>query len=141
MKHETYVTYEQAVKLKELGFDWECYEFWDTTFCTDGTPVKIRKTKHNPKVCVMSECNSMLEEMGSDLITAPTMAVAARWLRETKGIDIELRVYIVGKCREYRPYVMPPKETDYIAYPPYPTYELALSTGIDETLKLLEERL
>lgn len=30
MTHEDYVTFEQAVRLKELGFDWGCTHGYDT---------------------------------------------------------------------------------------------------------------
>ncbi len=92
MNTEDFVTYAQAVKLKECGFDWPCYEFWDNSFCLDGTPVKIRKSISEPKICVMSECNSMLDKMGCGLITAPSLSQAAKWLREVKGIYIEVKV-------------------------------------------------
>ncbi len=146
MNTEDFVTYAQAVKLKECGFDWPCYEFWDNSFCLDGTPVKIRKSISEPKICVMSECNSMLDKMGCGLITAPSLSQAAKWLREVKGIYIEVKVRdhnafeTVGKVIDNKtPHLPLPKYLfdlwDYRN--PYTTYESALSAGIDAVLRLL----
>lgn len=73
-----------------------------------------------------------------DCIAIP-LWLAAKWLREVKGIDIEIRVWLVGNEREYRPYAMPPKSKDFIAYPPEKRYEQALSAGISAALELIEK--
>ncbi len=139
MNTEDYVAYQQAVMLKECGFDWPCYEFWDNSFCLDGTPVKIRKSKSGPKICVMSECNSMLDKMGCGLITAPSLAKAAKWLREVKGIAINIVAHD-GGIYEYEVVFLPNAEEydDDIDRSPFRrTYEEALSEGIDAVLRLL----
>lgn len=153
---EDFVTYEQAQTLKSLGFDWACYEFWDTSFCTDGVPVKIRRTTHEPKVCVVSERNSFLEKVGSDLITAPTLATVQKWLREEKKVSVEARV-----SNEPNAFL---NDMDAIYFPSiitlsgsqikfglwnqnlyegekkwYDTYEEALSEAISYTLSILQK--
>lgn len=144
MNKEDFVSYETAVKLKELGFDWECHEFWDTSFCVDGTPTKIRYVygDHKFNVCVVSERNSMLEQMGSEYITAPTMAKAQKWLREIKGIAINVVAHDGGKYNWEDVYL--PNATEFVGYihpdiKQYETYEAALSAGIEAALKLIEE--
>lgn len=101
MTNEDFVTYEIAQALKKAGFDWPCYTFWSLDFCADGTPTKIRKTSAEPKVCVVSERNSILEQMGSELITAPLMAEAQKWLRNEKGATIVIYPQIVDTPVEY----------------------------------------
>ncbi|MCM1356450.1 MAG: hypothetical protein NC212_08605 [Staphylococcus sp.] len=137
MNNEDFVTYEIAVKLKELGFDWECYEFWDTSFCDDGTPVKTRRVKHEPKICVMAERNSILESMGSELITAPTIAKVQKWLREVHSISVEP---LYNMVRQWNVIVC---EIDNFGEALWAkigldTYESALSAGIEAALKLIE---
>lgn len=69
---EDYVTYEQAVLLKELGFDWKCYTFyhWDDWCGLSHSGV--------------SENHNMFEKC----ISAPTLAQAQKWLMNEKGIAI-----------------------------------------------------
>ena len=154
MRHDEFCTYEQALKLKEVGFDWECYEFWSTDFYKDGTPAKIRKTKSKPKACVISEHNSMLDKMDSDLITAPTQAVAMRWLREVHRLYVGIcpfipferwKFYIDDLNQQVNPYTGDlntrcdedqQEEYDEIMYE---SYESALSAGIDAALKLIRK--
>lgn len=138
-RHEEFCTYNQAVRLKVIGFDWECYEFWSKDFCTDGAPTKIRRTKTEPKVCVMSERNSMLDKMDADLITAPTQSVATRWLREVHKLNI--RVNYFSDYREWFFDILNLEDDFYYdggldEY--FATYEAALSAGIDAVLELIE---
>lgn len=152
MNTEDFVTYEQAVKLKKCGFDWPCYEFWDNSFCLDGTPVKIRKLKSEPKICFMYECNSMLDKMGCDLITAPSLAMAAKWLREEWDLHIDASPFTDGytdadgrKCDEWEFWdfgIMRVSNGSFVVGygdREFDTYEAALSAGIDAALKLLKE--
>lgn len=97
MDNTDYCSYELSVKLKKMGFDLECYEFWSLDFCPDGTPVKIRKSQNQPKSCVVSERNSILEQIGSDLITAPTLAKAQKWLREKHHFHIHVAPCVWSK--------------------------------------------
>ncbi|MDE5886449.1 MAG: hypothetical protein K2H46_02555 [Muribaculaceae bacterium] len=122
---EYYVSYEQAVALKRLGFaERTTYEYteivedsgreeWDED---EQRMMFIEDINYYPKLCLDQ---------------------AAAWMRDCKVIDIEPRVWLVGNKREYRPYIMPPKCKDYIAYPPEESYEQALSAGIDKALELL----
>lgn len=134
---EAFCTYEQALKLKVLGFDWECYEFWDLDFCTDGIPMKIRKTRSKPKVCVVSERNSMLERMGSPLITAPTLACAQKWIRDIKRLSVQVS-FNPGKEDWYCCIVNMDSSYNIFSKFGYMSYEKALSEGISEALKRIE---
>ena len=71
---EDYVTFEQATKLKELGFDWKTWIYYD------------------------EDDNELTESISSvdwngetDSISVPTLAQASKWLRE-KGITILLYI-------------------------------------------------
>lgn len=151
---EHYCSYEQSVKLKELGFDWKCdhyytygYENLDSEntnkivrFHTDIFP-NIPRT-----ISVYGLCYS-----------APRLDQAAAWLRDEKDIvviaepdwdyeDAEIHSdYLTGKWY----FVVwkdgervdcnfdPSKEDEEIWL--FDTYEQALSAGIDKALELLEK--
>ncbi|MBD5326795.1 MAG: hypothetical protein HDS04_09015 [Bacteroides sp.] len=129
---EEYVTYGQAVKLKELGFDWVCRDFYPITGALG--------IKRNCSHANFNSFEMSFDSKYGEIFSAPRLNQAHAWLREIKGIDIEPRVWLVGGKREYRPYVMPPKCKDYIACPPEKSYEKALSAGIDEALVILTNK-
>ncbi len=137
MNKEDFVTYETAAKLKELGFDWECYEFWDTSISDEGTPIKIRKTTQEPRTCVMSERNSILESMGCELITAPTMAKAQKWLREVHNWHISVNPEYDGTWYYHICPIGGALEEGDVDFP---TYESALSAGITAALEILTDQ-
>lgn len=155
MNKEDFVSHEIAVKLKELGFDWECYEFWDTSISDEGTPIKIRNTTQEPRTCVISERNSILESMGCELITAPTMAKAQKWLREIVGIYVGVNTAI--QIRKWQFYLddlnqhINPHDGELLTRCPedmqdeydkeyFDTYESALSAGITAALEILTDQ-
>lgn len=69
INHEYYVSYEIAKLLKELGFDWECnYHYANSNMLCHGF------------------CNN--DPIFKVIMSAPTLEVAQRWLREVKNIDV-----------------------------------------------------
>lgn len=83
MIEEQYVSFDTAKLLKEAGFDeWCCYGY-----NKDGnkTPISLR--------------NSTIEEMFNSTgnewyVSAPTQALAARWLREAHGIHVSSNIFM-----------------------------------------------
>lgn len=75
MKDE-YVKFETAKLLKEKGFDWEC----DWYYPKNGGEIEMLD---------LYELNYCRESF----ISAPTQQMACRWLREEKGIFVDIRVY------------------------------------------------
>ncbi len=136
MNTEDFVTYEQAEMLKECGFDWGTEYYYDFENPTD-TEVVFKRT---------SSCNPFNHNAFAESFSAPSLAQAAKWLREVKGIYIEVKVRdhnafeTVGKVIDNKtPHLPLPKYLfdlwDYRN--PYTTYESALSAGIDAALELL----
>jgi hypothetical protein len=79
MKNE-FIPYEQALELKELGFDEPCFGYR-----AEGADVMIKHIPH----CVIS---------------APTFSQAFRWFREEYALDSYIRsnlVYDVPKTYQY----------------------------------------
>ena len=124
MTHEDYVSFKQAKDLKELGFDWECNRFYNSTL--------------NEDINGWLSCENFNNSDYS--ISAPTLAQAQKWLREEKKIDVIVflsyprgeRKYHYGIHRQF-PFL------NYVDDYHHDTYELALSAGIDKALELLKE--
>lgn len=140
MYKEDFISYETAKKLKEACFDWTCQNFriekipetereeWDEDECQYATVYDIVKTP------------------------IPTLWQAAKWLREVKGIDITISVYreIDGTVspriikRSYECEITTEDDEDYIPYSEnekdFPSYEAALSAGIDVALDLITNK-
>lgn len=137
---EDIVSYELAIKLKELGFDELCYNFWSLE--PDGKPLIITSTLGNIR-------SSDLK--GRD-VTAPFLWQAQKWLREVKGIHIAVDPY----CKENNSdtnicnaedcfWSMELSSVPFgywlnVNKGEFDTYELALSAGIDKALELLTNK-
>lgn len=126
---EEFVTYAQGVKLKELGFDWECTRYQ-----------------------VESENGAIVSETGyhnriPERVALPTLALAQKWLRDVKYIYLNpyperyiedngdgTYIYVcTGKwlCEVWDAHESEEDLSKYNAK----SYEEALSLGITEALK------
>ena len=88
INHECYVSLEVAKLLKEAGFDWECKEYY-YNFATTGWSLSFDDNFVN--------WNSWSERY----ISAPTLDVAQRWLREVKHLDISIHYDPTIKSQPY----------------------------------------
>ena len=130
MRHEDYVTYEQSVKLKKLGFDWSCDYFYTNYLCEG---VKINK------IASKNNCNEWYNDWVSSM---PTLSQAAKWLREHKGIFIGIWNNACGYgwdiCDTHGTGIAKFDDNgDDLDSGMFTTYELALSAGIDKVLEIL----
>ena len=143
-----FVTYEQAVKLKDLGFNWhnQYSQMYYATqnYCEGNNQVSF------DTICPGNLISSPRMKEDEDYgwiededycVLAPTLAEAQRWLREVKEIDV-IAIPTFGEYgkKKYRWQIIIYKEdfgnedestTIY-------TYEEALSIGINEALKIIE---
>ena len=117
------VSFEQAKRLKEVGFDWDV-EFGYNDFHTE-IPTK-------------EEFQNLNEDIENDIpyFSAPTVALALKWFRDVKKIlnSVELtnsEDYHGIYNDKYRNYKSTPKIFD--------TYEAAESALLDELLQLIEK--
>ena len=76
--NEDFVTYELAVKLKEKGFDIPCYGYYHRDGGNDSF-----------ELCGNGDCD-FLNSKNKHRIAAPTISQVLKWLREEKGIHIEV---------------------------------------------------
>ena len=142
MKHEDYVTANQARLLKELNFDWDCCSYYSNETTTDGN--------------VWFYTQQIPDNFNSSPFktSAPTLAQAQKWLREIKGINISI---IAGERNDiyhgryyWKETFLPgfkEKGQQWIdwfiesQYPWFDTYEEALSAGLLKMLLLLNNRI
>lgn len=137
INHEYYVSPEVAKLLKEAGFDWECTMAYS-----------IKENSLYGNIGITRDFNHT-----DYFISAPTLEVAQRWLREVKNIAI----YV---CPSYKPieneddrwimkwevsamhYDIEDDQTDLgdIENEIFDTYESALESGIKKALELVLEK-
>lgn len=142
--NEDFVTYEQAVKLKELGFDWGVTHY----YIDDDSFVNKRLYPNGDYVEMLAKggvvmiddfvknCNNI-----DGRISAPTLPQVQKWLREVKDIHIQSKICFIKfdwyaqiiKGLSYYPKII-------CATTHFDTYEKALSAGIDKALELLKEQ-
>ncbi|MCM1220089.1 MAG: hypothetical protein NC548_36920 [Lachnospiraceae bacterium] len=134
MTHEVYCSYELAVSLKAAGFDWECMFYYDKEDAPNGevwfTNLSVACNHNgcnNPRIC-----------------SAPTLAVAAKWLREVKGVALNIIAHDGDEYHYSEVFLSNFQERDYKYYeyrehPLVGSYEEALSMGLTEMLKLLND--
>lgn len=155
---EDYVTYEQALQLKELGFDWECngiYKYHSSKIIhkLPKNPHKkksIKKAIENYPIITFLKKNTEIEYRDDSWINsyyldehkyvnAPTLAQAQKWLREVKNIIVLSTCNLdYEKGHSWFWFV----DADcWIDNPEhnYSTYETAFLAGIDKALELLKQ--
>lgn len=118
MIEESYVSFDTAKMLKEVGFDEVCRSAYYATGNSS----------------VMHERNSMLSP---SYISRPTQALAASWLREAHNIDVMVDVYNRDYyvCNIYKN-----KHLMIIRNIVTSSFEEALEEGLCEAIKLIKKR-
>lgn len=122
INHECYVSLEVAKLLKQAGFDWE---------------VKSYRKGLNGIFETTSIPNNFNDGTLTDWISAPTLEVAQRWLRETQKYHVEV------SCAEekgYLPIYFLYKTNITQNFVFYPTYEEAQEAGIKKALEIILEK-
>jgi hypothetical protein len=118
------VTFEQAKRLKELGFDWETtyyYRKWYGDY-------QLRED-HSSNFNGWEETVDPKEK----LMSAPTVALALKWFRDEKGFDYSI---IKGRLPFEYSYTFLNGARGRLHFKSYETTERAL---LDELLNILEE--
>lgn len=133
---ETCVTYEQAKALKSLGFNRKCssYYLFESSLNSDIVPRKV-----------VIEKDFNLDSLFTSIISAPSLNIVSDWMREIHGIYIHIEP-VIGKrwtyelqdllCCNADEYSRIPERD---GYPVKEMYSEALSAGITEALKVLED--
>lgn len=134
---EDFVTYEQAIQLKELGFNYRCNHIIDRTgYVYEESEAPVGETNYH-------DFNT--EEIYTDCVSCPTLSQAQKWLREVKEITILVNLaanketYITKKLFYFKWFN---SEFIFCGFSKchYNTYEQALSEGISTALKMLKKQ-
>lgn len=132
--YEPYLNINQALRFKELGFDWWVERYYikyeDDLKCFRGSPSdsnSISRQRYNPHKTYAS---------------APSLSLAQRWIRERWGIAINVMAHDGGKYHYeliFLPNATPTLDAwNYNPCPLMDSYDAALSAGIDAALKYLK---
>ena len=133
---EEYVTLSQAKKLKKLGFDWDVNKVYH----------RLSTFSEWELFPWRSEYNDWNNE-GKFHLSAPTLSLAQKWLRE-KGmfLMIDPRYYQGDAVKDVKwCFIVQPLDDISGQYRSeccgrlFDTYESALSAGIDKALELLTD--
>ena len=136
MEHEDFVTYEQAQQLKELGFDWECYQFYNAD----------KNLWSYTSIGYGDDCRDWNDKdyaaIGNSECSAPTLSQVQKWFREIHGIDIDSEsVYYrldTGNKIMYGLRIGIQRTFQKEFYLNYDSYNEALSKGITHALKFIQ---
>ena len=118
-----FIPYEQALELKEIGFDEPCYGYLtDDHF----------------------ELNSELlrgSEMDETWLNIPTFSQAFRWFRETHNLDSYLKPEIIRNKKGYDFYIWVNDSEDLeTGTSSLSTYEVAELTCLKELIKIVKNK-
>lgn len=129
MDEKDFVPFETAKKLKAAGFDYPCYWYYTS--------------ENAPAGCHWVAYTGMLPTKNTtenSNYSKPELYQAQKWLREVKGIAVNVIAHDGGKY-DYD-IVFLPNSADYGGLlnrsPWCSTYEEALSEGIDDALELIK---
>ena len=135
MNIEDFVTYEQALALKKLGFKEECLFH----YCKN-VKIYANSTIHNgDEIEISADDFYNVYNLYLDGVSdAPTLAQAQKWLREVKHYHIN--PVNVGN-NKWAVIVDNLDNSNYnkVYGRPFDSYEEALSAGITEYLKMLND--
>ncbi len=126
-----FVTYEQALALKELGFDDYAFNWYSTNrhpSLIAGIFLPI-----NPSEPLYS---SEMHKIGIWKIKAPLKQQVFRWFREKHKIRFFIQS-AMSDLGEYFKLIFPDGETTSVAYP---TYEEAENACIDKLIEILKQQ-
>jgi hypothetical protein len=123
---EEFITLETAKLLKEKGFKEDVFTFYEAE-CVEGDLELFESYE-------VENFNTR-----PDRFSAPPQSIAQKWLREIKGLHIEIS-YLYGDYWYYDILTIPNHDLVGLSDRPlvhYKSYEEAMEAGILEALKLI----
>lgn len=130
MNHEQYIELKNAKLAKQVGFDWECHKVYKTDVTENLTLFTYTKEEG-------------YKNTSEFICSAPTQSVLQRWLREVKGISVEVCHVIVvegdtlGIKWWYRICYLNSNKHDILSPDKFNTYEAALEASLQKCLTLI----
>lgn len=132
MIHEEICTYEVCKLAKEKGFLLDCLGYYD--FVGEFHFNYESAISNKERTFCHNKYNNIWHR---DLTDAPTQSLLQRWLREEKGIMVEITIWLQSDAYwRYRYKIQTQKEFDS-SLNDYDTYELALENALKYALENL----
>ena len=138
--NEDYVSHSLAVALKAAGFDWHCRAAWHY----EGSEWNF--IKDYASKCLYPKEIPDWHSASLDtpyIVSAPTLAMAQKWLREKKGIDVLVYncacgyLWEVSKAMNGTGLILFDEKGDDENSGCWTSYESALAAGIETALELI----
>jgi len=127
---EPLVPHNIAVMLKEAGFDFRVSHYYEEV--GEAKPFNNRN-QHPPQY----DFNSRVGY--EDCCSAPTLSLAAQWLREVHGLHVCADYNMIMKHWDYR--LRDVIECSHnVLIAPFPTHDHAYTAAIEKALIILKER-
>ncbi len=119
-----FISYEQALILKELGFNEPCFGWW----FVDEKMLFIEKSK---------------KSTSDNILQAPLKQQVFEWFREKYGycVSIRKRYFQTDGRIEYNYFIYPPNSNEHLEHnllDEYDSWEEAESACIDDLIKLVK---
>jgi hypothetical protein len=143
-KQLQFVTFGQAKRLKNLGFDWRCIAGYNN----DGKKVYCKREAYYAQAIYANDMAINFNTSSAGVLTpdyftvsAPTVAQALKWFRDEKGYNMNALGLWNGKYG-YRIFVKYHTEYDIeyqYSITSYDTCDAAESALLDELLNVLEK--
>ena len=119
--NKDFTKYEQALALKELGFDEPCWAWWHIEDC-------------DTRFCYSEQRSPIINSRETEIVGLPTFSQAFRWFREKHG----LCGYVEGMfpwCRYYINTI----DDRYEGHKEM-TYEEAEQTCLDKLIEIIKNK-
>jgi hypothetical protein len=137
-----FIPYEQAIELKELGFDKESFNrFYTKPKCKmfgideKGRTYPIKNTPK--KLYTIGECCVLNED---NVITAPTFSQAFRWFREKHGLASHIATYWQHDWNNYSyQYYFVEDKIEWNGIEHYKTYEEAELACLKKLIEIVKQ--
>lgn len=127
--HEYYVSLEISKLLKKAGFDWKC------------SGIYVLDSENDPEYVFSTAnfTNTSKEIEGYIRVSAPTLDIAQRWLREVKNIHIEVSPNSDMSAYAYS--ILLSWDKFWLCSPSsYSSYEEAQEEGIKQAIEMILEK-
>ena len=129
------VSFEQASRLRELGFSWETIQFHYVDFDKYKPNVKFNDLVSLKETLTTSNhYRNWNTSKSGNHISAPTVALALKWFRDVKRV----RNSVVACERGYYGVI---SGEDFYETEDFDTYELAESALLDELLTVISPQI
>ena len=139
MDAKEFVTFEQAVLLKKLGFDKDCTYSYDVEYKHLVSHIYSAYEDEEIDVELLEWSDNTFRNGIGKFIDAPTMSQVQSWLRNEKNYSVEPQSESIDRWT-YRIINFITDKNISETNDVYESYEDALSNGITECLKYLENK-